>query len=75
MDGPRRGQGGGVRAPPGAGEAWGLTAWVEGSPPGAGAQAPQAKCEPAGGRTRVLQLDGAGKAYLMKELWNRLLER
>lgn len=24
---------------------------------------------------RVVQLDGAGKAYLMKELWKRLLER
>lgn len=43
-------------------------------PPGAEAEAPQAKCEPAA-RMGVLQLDGAGKAYLMKELWKRLLER
>ena len=43
-------------------------------PPSAGAEAPQAKCEPAA-RMGVLQLDGAGKAYLMKELWKRLLER
>lgn len=42
--------------------------------PGVGAEAPQAKCEPAA-KTGALQLDGAGKAYLMKELWKRLLER
>lgn len=45
-------------------------------PPGVGAEALQAKCEPAARtRTGVLQLDRAGKAYLMKELWKRLLER
>lgn len=45
-------------------------------PPGAGAEAPQDKCEPAARTsTGVLQLDGAGKAYLMKELCKRLLER
>lgn len=45
-------------------------------PPGAGAEALQTKCEPAARtRTGVLQLDRVGKAYLMKELWKRLLER